>query len=263
MIWPHPEIIIPEIVCHICSPCMAHMCPISWHNKSCSWLGINTWRSINKHAASWYGSEHVLRADSRFAPSQWETALLCNNISHWLSASLESVLCTQLAILPTPRRQWRGKPKWSFQKRFLEQKHPNFKRISMKYCSLINHSEFIVAFHYHFVKFIHYQPWTSVPLCNSHMRVCWRHKLYITADSMVHHRFLVPSEYHMFLVPGSFWVPSEYHIFFIPCTQKKMSNFRHRFSQWSKFCQFSTSVNMTFPFYCEYCITPQEPLLPT
>ena len=29
------------------------------------------------------------RADYRFAPSQWETALLCNDISHWLGANLE------------------------------------------------------------------------------------------------------------------------------------------------------------------------------
>ena len=33
-----------------------------------------------------------LRADSRFAPSQWETALLCNHVSHWLGASVESAL---------------------------------------------------------------------------------------------------------------------------------------------------------------------------
>ena len=32
------------------------------------------------------------RADSRFAPSQWETALLCNDVSHWLGAKLESAL---------------------------------------------------------------------------------------------------------------------------------------------------------------------------
>ena len=32
------------------------------------------------------------RTDSRFAPSQWETALLCNAVSHWLGASLESAL---------------------------------------------------------------------------------------------------------------------------------------------------------------------------
>ena len=34
----------------------------------------------------------ILRADSRFAPSQWETALLCNDVSHWQDASLESSL---------------------------------------------------------------------------------------------------------------------------------------------------------------------------
>ena len=33
-----------------------------------------------------------LRADSSSVPSQWETALLCNNISHWLGTSLESAL---------------------------------------------------------------------------------------------------------------------------------------------------------------------------
>ena len=34
----------------------------------------------------------VYRADSAFAPNQWETALLCNDVSHWLDASLESTL---------------------------------------------------------------------------------------------------------------------------------------------------------------------------
>ena len=32
------------------------------------------------------------RAVSRFAPSQWETALLCNDVSHWLCTRLESAL---------------------------------------------------------------------------------------------------------------------------------------------------------------------------
>ena len=36
--------------------------------------------------------EAYIRADSRFAPSQWETELLCNDISHCLGASLESAL---------------------------------------------------------------------------------------------------------------------------------------------------------------------------
>ena len=39
------------------------------------------------------------RTDSRFAPSQWETALLCNDVSHWLSASLESAMKTILRVL--------------------------------------------------------------------------------------------------------------------------------------------------------------------
>ena len=30
------------------------------------------------------------RTDSRCTQSQWETALLCNDVSHWLGASLES-----------------------------------------------------------------------------------------------------------------------------------------------------------------------------
>ena len=33
-----------------------------------------------------------LRDYSRFAPSQWETPLLCNDISHWLGANLKSAL---------------------------------------------------------------------------------------------------------------------------------------------------------------------------
>ena len=32
------------------------------------------------------------RAGSRFVPSQWETALLCKDVSHWLGASLELLL---------------------------------------------------------------------------------------------------------------------------------------------------------------------------
>ena len=32
------------------------------------------------------------RADTRFAPNQWETALLCNDVSHWLGAYLEWAL---------------------------------------------------------------------------------------------------------------------------------------------------------------------------
>ena len=34
----------------------------------------------------------IYRADSRFVPSQWETALPCNDVSHWMGANLESAL---------------------------------------------------------------------------------------------------------------------------------------------------------------------------
>ena len=34
----------------------------------------------------------TIRINSWFAPSQWKTALLSNDVSHWLGASLESVL---------------------------------------------------------------------------------------------------------------------------------------------------------------------------
>ena len=34
----------------------------------------------------------VYMADSSFAPSQWETALLCNDVSHWLGANLKSAV---------------------------------------------------------------------------------------------------------------------------------------------------------------------------
>ena len=33
-----------------------------------------------------------IRTDTRFAPCQWETALLCNDVSQWLGASLKSSL---------------------------------------------------------------------------------------------------------------------------------------------------------------------------
>ena len=34
----------------------------------------------------------IYKADYRFAPSQCETALLCNDVAHWLGASLDSAL---------------------------------------------------------------------------------------------------------------------------------------------------------------------------
>ena len=43
-------------------------------------------------------NRHVIctRADSKLAPSQWETSLQSNAVSHWLDANLESALCIPL-----------------------------------------------------------------------------------------------------------------------------------------------------------------------
>ena len=46
-----------------------------------------------------------IRADSRFAPSQWEKALLCYDVSNWLGANLESALYIPKNIPET--LQWR------------------------------------------------------------------------------------------------------------------------------------------------------------
>ena len=37
-------------------------------------------------------TKYIIRADSGFAPCQWETALLYNDVSHWLGAIIESAL---------------------------------------------------------------------------------------------------------------------------------------------------------------------------
>ena len=41
----------------------------------------------------------ILRADSRYAPSQWETVVLCNDVSHWLGANLKSALILHCGFL--------------------------------------------------------------------------------------------------------------------------------------------------------------------
>ena len=54
---------------------------------------------VNKYKWSWYRSSsykhkthYISRADSRFTPSQWETSLQSNAVSHWLGANLLSAL---------------------------------------------------------------------------------------------------------------------------------------------------------------------------
>ena len=47
----------------------------------------------------------LLWADSRFVPSQWETTLLCNAVSHWLGASLESAVLLKIQWVLLPHSQ--------------------------------------------------------------------------------------------------------------------------------------------------------------
>ena len=75
--------------------------------------------SSRHHHQAWDG------ADSRFAPSQWETPLLCNDVSHWLRASLESALWCSLVCLCIPMcfiewsKLWRTQNKMDVTYRFL------------------------------------------------------------------------------------------------------------------------------------------------
>ena len=57
------------------------MCAL-WHGVVYAGVGSGTLQAV-------YSG---IRADSRFASTLWETALLCNDVSHWLGASLETAL---------------------------------------------------------------------------------------------------------------------------------------------------------------------------
>ena len=50
----------------------------------------HTWKVYYmENMAGWCWSFlHISRQQSRYAPSQWETLLQCNNVSHWLGAYL-------------------------------------------------------------------------------------------------------------------------------------------------------------------------------
>ena len=48
--------------------------------------------SFHSHIAHIAAQTKMYIADSRFVPSQWETSLQSNGVSHWLGANLESAL---------------------------------------------------------------------------------------------------------------------------------------------------------------------------
>ena len=49
---------------------------------------------------------HWYRADSRFAPSQWETSLQSNAVSHWLGANLESAPVQVIELIVMGHVAW-------------------------------------------------------------------------------------------------------------------------------------------------------------
>ena len=69
------------------------MCNICIHNWSITSHMIMQYRCLKfRLIYVWYILQTVVRADFRSAPSQWETALLRNDFSHWLGADPESAL---------------------------------------------------------------------------------------------------------------------------------------------------------------------------
>ena len=64
------------------------LCLVNWWFKHIiKTLHLWFFDKTRKFSTMW-----AIRADSRLAPSQWQTELLCNDVSHWLDASLESAL---------------------------------------------------------------------------------------------------------------------------------------------------------------------------
>ena len=54
-----------------------------------------TGEQCSRNKLKWFPKHNFnARADSRFAPSQWESASLYNDVSHWLGSSIESALPT-------------------------------------------------------------------------------------------------------------------------------------------------------------------------
>ena len=62
----------------------------SYCTSNMTWYWILQCSAYTEHRLKLNTKKDTPMADSRFTSSQWEMALLCNNVSHWLGASLES-----------------------------------------------------------------------------------------------------------------------------------------------------------------------------
>ena len=72
---------------------MTWMITVSLRKVVTSYILKSTW--CDDKTTSW---THLSRTDSRFTPSQWETALLCNDVTHWLGTSLVYMGADQIFI---------------------------------------------------------------------------------------------------------------------------------------------------------------------
>ena len=101
IISTHLTLFLSRSPCHIHPFDLVPMCHNRWagnHRAAGRWShpGWHGWDDGYKLTHKYMGICDLCRdrwasmgnkADSRFAPSQWETALLCNDISHWLGAN--------------------------------------------------------------------------------------------------------------------------------------------------------------------------------
>ena len=75
---------------HYTSPC-PHLLDTVFHCTTKAAAEGRPWHCTSSLSTT--GNDFInIRIDSRLAPSQWETALLCTDVSHWLGANLESAL---------------------------------------------------------------------------------------------------------------------------------------------------------------------------
>ena len=104
----------------------------------------------------------LLRADFRLAPSQWETSLQSNAVSHWLGANLKSalllisgltngptlvisstalsvihVLFCSLVSMMSPEDSWVGK--WQRVSKWFTRGVPNVEKIERPFCVIPQH----------------------------------------------------------------------------------------------------------------------------
>ena len=78
------------------------------------WLNIywNLFSKFSIFSAGWNFDDRIScgyaenRADSRFVPSQWETPLQSNTVSHWLGANLETALQNYLSRVSQSMWYW-------------------------------------------------------------------------------------------------------------------------------------------------------------